>query len=109
MNHLGLLGPGNGAHATAARRALWPVGRLSATNTAEVAVRMAANGTNGWLRTSGPPLKRVVWIFAAILCGAVAAPAQQNGQLEEELQQLRQQYDQTTRDLQQRISALEQQ
>jgi len=70
---------------------------------------MSANRTNGWLTTSGPPLKWAVWVFAAILCGAVAAPAQQNSQLEEELQQLRQQYDQTTRDLQQRISALEQQ
>ena len=70
---------------------------------------MSANRTNGWLRTSGPPLKWVVWIFAAVLCGAVAAPAQQNSHLEEELQQLRQQYDQTTRELQQRISVLEQQ
>src|SRR5271165_6245313 len=70
---------------------------------------MSANRTNAWLRASGPPLKWVVWIFAALLCGSVAAPAQQNGQLEQELQQLRQQYDQTTRDLQQRISVLEQQ
>src|SRR5271165_1996633 len=70
---------------------------------------MSANRTNAWLRASGPPLKWVVWIFAALLCGSVAAPAQQNDQLEQELQQLRQQYDQTTRDLQQRISVLEQQ
>ena len=70
---------------------------------------MAGNRTNRWLRTSSPPLKWVVWIFAAVLCEAVAAPAQQNSHLEEELQQLRQQYDQTTRDLQQRISVLEQQ
>lgn len=53
--------------------------------------------------------KRVVWVFAAVLCGAVTAPAQQNNQIEQELQQLKQQYEQTTRELQQRISALEQQ
>src|SRR5271166_5932961 len=84
------------------------IGRLSGL-TQRGAMWMSANRTNGWLTTSGPPLKWAVWVFAAILCGAVAAPAQQNSQLEEELQQLRQQYDQTTRDLQQRISALEQQ
>ena len=71
---------------------------------------MSANLTNGSSRRrGGPGLKRVVWIFVAVLCGTAAAPAQQNDQLEQELQQLRQQYDQTTRDLQQRISALEQQ
>src|SRR5271165_5198996 len=70
---------------------------------------MSASRTNGWLRTSRPVLKWLVWISAAVLCGAAAAPAQQNDQLEQELQQLRQQYDQTTRDLQQRISVLEQQ
>ena len=69
----------------------------------------SANRTNGSLKTSGPLLKWVVWIFAAFLCGPAAAPAQQNNQLEVELQQLRQQYDQTTRELQQRISLLEQQ
>src|SRR5271166_5832628 len=70
---------------------------------------MSANRTNGRLRTSGPWLKWVVWTLAAFLCGAVTAPAQQNERLEQELQQLRQQYDQTTRELQQRLSVLEQQ
>src|SRR5271167_3929730 len=69
---------------------------------------MSASRTNGWLRTSGPLLKWVLWIFAAFLCSAAAA-AQQNDRLEQEVQQLRQQYDQTTRELQQRISVLEQQ
>src|SRR5208337_1577856 len=90
----------------------WPsgrVGRLDATPHLGVAIRMAASRTNGWLRTSGPWLKRVAWTFAAVLCGVLPAPAQQNDQLEKEVQQLRQQYDQTTRELQQRISNLEQQ
>lgn len=43
------------------------------------------------------------------LAVAVVAPAQQSGDLQDELQQLRQQYEQTTRELQQRISALEHQ
>src|SRR5208337_2198432 len=90
----------------------WPsgrVGRLDATPHLGVAIRMAASRTNGWLRTSGPWLKRLVWTFAAFLCGVLPAPAQQNAQIEQELQQLRQQYDQTTRELQRRISVLEQQ
>ena len=70
---------------------------------------MSASRRNGWLRNSGLPLKGVVGTLAAILCGAAAAPAQQNDQLEKEVQQLRQQYDQTTHELQQRISVLEQQ
>src|SRR5271166_2914513 len=64
---------------------------------------MAAPSHRGQLR------KRVLWVFAAFLCIAAAAAAQQNDRLEQELQQLRQQYDQTTRELQQRISVLEQQ
>jgi len=44
-----------------------------------------------------------------ILAGVLAATAQQTDQLQQQLQELKQQYDATTRDLEQRIAALEQQ
>jgi len=49
-------------------------------------------------------LKRLAWITAA-LC----APAQQTEDLQQQLEQLKQQYAATTRDLTERIAALEQQ
>jgi len=79
-------------------------------NISGAAIDMSANVTNGSSRTRRRPwLSGVGWAFAAVLCGTAAAPAQQNDHVEQELQQLRQQYDQTTRELQQRISVLEQQ
>jgi len=65
------------------------------------------------------PPKRALVALVAALCGAVPAIAQQTAQpappssaqqteqLEQELRQLKQKYEQTTRELQQRISALE--
>lgn len=54
-------------------------------------------------------LKRVPWIVALVAAGALPSPAQQPEDLEKQLQQLKQQYDTTTRDLEQRIAAMEQQ
>ena len=54
-------------------------------------------------------LKRVPWILALVAAGALPSLAQQPEDLEKQLQQLKQQYDATTRDLEQRIGALEQQ
>src|SRR5271169_4579490 len=54
-------------------------------------------------------LKRVLWIVALVAAGALPSSAQQPEDLEKQLQQLKQQYDATTRDLEQRIATLEQQ
>jgi maltoporin len=47
--------------------------------------------------------------MATICFGVLAAPAQQQDQLQQQLQELKDQYAKTTRDLEQRIAALEQQ
>jgi len=54
-------------------------------------------------------LKQVVWIFAVVCSVVLPAHAQQTDELQKQLQQLKQQYEQTTRELQERIAALEQQ
>src|ERR1700739_486858 len=59
-------------------------------------------------------LKRVLWIVAFASAGALPSLAQQPAvtkpdDLQKQLEQLKQQYDATTRDLEQRIAALEQQ
>ena len=62
-----------------------------------------------FVRVCKSPFRTVIW---CVVMGAGSGPlaaAQQTDRLQEQLQQLKQQYDQTTRDLQQRIAALEQQ
>src|SRR5258706_4007620 len=58
-------------------------------------------------------VKRMSWIIASLGAAALTSTAQQpvrqQSDLEEQLHQLKQQYDATTRDLEQRIAALEQQ
>jgi maltoporin len=59
-------------------------------------------------------LKRVLWIVAFAFAGALPSLAQQPAvpkpdDLQKQLEQLKQQYDATTRDLEQRMAALEQQ
>src|SRR5258708_19511771 len=59
-------------------------------------------------------LKRVPWIVALVAAGALPSVAQQPAaqkpdDLPKQLEQLKQQYDATTHDLEQRIAALEQQ
>jgi maltoporin len=59
-------------------------------------------------------LRCVTWMFVLVATGAVPCAAQQpvaqpTDDLRKQLEQLKQQYDATTRDLQQRIAALEQQ
>ena len=61
------------------------------------------------------PLKRLPWIVAMVATQTLTSSAQQPAapsaasDLQKQLEQLKQQYDATTRDLQQRITALEQQ
>jgi len=55
------------------------------------------------------PLRWSTCCIAMISLGGLSAAGQQSDQLQEQLQELKQQYDTTTRDLQQRIAALEQQ
>src|SRR5262247_3651394 len=50
-----------------------------------------------------------VTIVAAVVVLHACASAQQGGDLQQQLQELRQQYEQTTKDLRQRIAVLEQQ
>lgn len=54
-------------------------------------------------------LKRVPWILALVALGVLPSAAQEADDLHKQLQQLKQQYDTTTRDLEHRIAALEQQ
>jgi maltoporin len=54
-------------------------------------------------------LKRTPWIVMLVAAGALRSAAQQPEDLQKQLQQLKQQYEATTRDLEQRIAALEQQ
>ena len=63
--------------------------------------------SQGYGRRTSPI--RVVWIVAVAFSGVLSASAQQPEDLQQQLQQLKQQYDATTRDLEQRIAALEQQ
>ncbi len=61
-----------------------------------------------------PQLKRVPWIVALVAAGALPSLAQQPAaqkpdDLQKQLEQLKQQYDATTHDREQRIAALEQQ
>ena len=56
-------------------------------------------------------LKQIAWILALVVAGVLPSAAQQPAQrpddLQKQLEQLKQQYDATTRDLEQRIAALE--
>ena len=54
-------------------------------------------------------LKQIAWVVAVIFSAVLPAQAQQADELQNQLQQLKQQYEQTTRELQDRIAALEQQ
>src|SRR5467141_5427455 len=53
--------------------------------------------------------KRMLWMVALVAAGTRPSMAQQPEDLQKQLEQLKQQYDATTRDLEQRIAALEQQ
>ena len=53
--------------------------------------------------------ERPPWIAAAVLFAVPIASAQQTNDLQQQLQQLKQQYEETTQDLQQRITGLEKQ
>src|SRR6185503_14933772 len=61
------------------------------------------------LRRLTDAVKRVVWIFALIFSVVLPAHAQQTGELQKQVEQLKQQYEKTTRELLERIAALEQQ
>ncbi len=58
-------------------------------------------------RASTP--KRLIWIVVVIFFETLSVSAQQADDLQQQLQNLKQQYVQSTRDMQQRIAALEQQ
>jgi maltoporin len=66
---------------------------------------MIAITLNNWKR----PLRSFIWCTVTICFGVLAAPAQQQDQLQQQLQELKDQYAKMTRDLEQRIAALEQQ
>jgi len=52
---------------------------------------------------------RVIWIVAVTFCVTLSAEAQQTDDLQRQLQRLEQRYEQTTRELQEQIAALQQQ
>src|ERR1051325_6028203 len=56
-----------------------------------------------------PTLNKLGWILAALLSVVLSVHAQQADDVQQQIQQLKQQYEQTTRELQERIAALEQQ
>jgi maltoporin len=55
------------------------------------------------------PLKQLPWIFALVISVVLPTHAQQADEVQKQIQQLKQQYELTTRELQERITALEQQ
>src|ERR1044072_367157 len=54
-------------------------------------------------------LNKLGWILVALLSVVLSVHAQQTDDVQKQIQQLKQQYEQTTRELQERIAALEQQ
>src|SRR4030095_2530403 len=56
-----------------------------------------------------PVLQKVAWVLALVLSVVLPTQAQQTDEVQKQIQQLKQQYEQTTRELQERIAALEQQ
>ena len=66
---------------------------------------MIAISLSDWKR----PLRSFIWYTATIGLGVLPAPAQQQDQLQQQLQELKDQSAKTTRDLEQRIAALERQ
>jgi len=56
-----------------------------------------------------PTLNKLASILTAVLCLVLSVHAQQTDDVQKQIQQLKQQYEQTTRELQERIAALEQQ
>jgi maltoporin len=54
-------------------------------------------------------LNRITWVLALVLSVAWCAQAQQSDEVQKQIQQLKEQYERTTRELQERIAALEQQ
>jgi maltoporin len=56
-----------------------------------------------------PALNKLGWILAALLSVVLSVHAQQTNDVQKQIQELKQQYEQTTRELQERIAALEQQ
>lgn len=66
---------------------------------------MSAGSRRDWTR----PLRWLTCCAAIVSSAGLSATGQQSDQLEEQLQQLKQQYDATTHDLEQRIAALERQ
>src|SRR5262245_12637211 len=56
-----------------------------------------------------PALNKVIWILALVLFVVLPAHGQQTDDVQKQIQQLKQQYEQTTREFQERIAALEQQ
>src|SRR6185295_12670925 len=52
-------------------------------------------------------LNKLASIIAAVLSMVLSVHAQQNDDVQKQIQQLKQQYEQTTRELQERIAALE--
>jgi len=76
--------------------------------------RYRASVWRGLRRLKGQPMRgafnsKGVAIAAVMALLHIRASAQQDGDLQQQLQQLKQQYEKTTKDLQQRIAALEQQ
>ncbi len=60
-------------------------------------------------RNLRPTLNRFAWILTLALSVVFSVHAQQTDDVQKQIQQLKQQYEQTTRELQERIAALEQQ
>ena len=56
-----------------------------------------------------PALIKLAWILALVLSVVWCAHAQQSDDVQKQIQQLKEQYERTTRELQERIAALEQQ
>ena len=80
------------------------VGTLTATG-----VKCAYGVCRDSLNAITNPLRQLVWIFALVAYVVLPAHGQQTDDVQKQVQQLKQQYEQTTRELQDRIANLEQQ
>src|SRR5689334_4246672 len=79
------------------------------TNVTQTSVKHIGGTVGAFFTSPTQALKKVACIFAVIVLAVLPTPAQQSAEVQKQLEQLKQQYEQTTRDLQERIAALEQQ
>ena len=98
-----------GHHAGTMRTVLKHVGGISSETHTWVRMKRASEAVGNATDGQRHSLKQIAWIFAVFFSVVSPARTQQTDEIQKQIQQLKQQYEQTTLELRQRISALEQQ